>query len=85
MSRAQLWYTLTHHWDFARILRLTLGLMMFWQGVLTQQGLVILFSTVFVGLALFSLGACSSGSCAPSRTSSAANTQTDEVDFEEIQ
>ena len=74
---------LTHHWGFARALRLILGLMMAWQSVLTQEWLVLVLALSFAGMALFGIGACNSGACAPYRSSD-SNTNAEEVEYEEV-
>lgn len=83
MNASGLLYNLTHHWGFARALRLILGLMMAWQSVLTQEWVVLALALSFAGMALFGIGACNSGACAPQR-SSASNTEIEEVEYEEV-
>lgn len=83
MKVSGLVYNLTHHWGFARALRLILGLMMAWQSVLTQEWLVLVLALSFAGMALFGIGACNSGACAPYRSSD-SNTNAEEVEYEEV-
>jgi hypothetical protein len=83
MNASGLLYNLTHHWGFARALRLILGLMMAWQSVLTQEWLVLVLALSFAGMALFGIGACNSGACAP-RRSSVSTPETEEVEYEEV-
>lgn len=83
MNASGLLYNLTHHWGFARALRLILGLMMAWQSVLTQEWLVLALALSFAGMALFGIGACNSGACAPHR-SSVSTAETEEVEYEEV-
>ena len=83
MKVSDLVYNLTHHWGFARALRLILGLMMAWQSVLTQEWLVLALALSFAGMALFGIGACNSGACVPYR-SSVSTAETEEVEYEEV-
>lgn len=83
MNTSGLLYSLSHNWGFARALRLILGLMMAWQSILTQEWLVLALALSFSGMALFGIGACHSGACAPTRSANPSQ-ETDEVDYEEF-
>lgn len=79
-----MWYSLTHHWNVARVIRLVLGLMIVYQGMITEQNGVILMGGFFSMFALFTTGCCG-GTCVPQKENQINQTQSNlDVEYEEI-
>ncbi len=77
-----LWYTLTHHWNFARVVRLLIGLLILWQSILNRDGLMISMAVFFTSMALFTTGYCGVGNCTTDIDKNQQETKT--VQYEEI-
>lgn len=74
--------TLTSNWNFFRIIRFILGLIILIQGIVVLDTISILLGLVFTGLALFSAG-CAGGACYTPTVRS--NKQTVEnIEYEEV-
>lgn len=58
-----MWYALTHHWNFARVMRLALGVMILVQGVLNHDNGVIAMGGFFTLFGLFTTGCCGMTGC----------------------
>ena len=52
------------NWDFARLLRLGLGIFIVVQGILTKEWLVVALGSLLSGMALLNLGCCGVSGCA---------------------
>jgi len=77
-----LWYTLTHHWNFARVVRLLIGLLILWQSIMNRDGLMISMAVFFTSMALFTTGCCGVGNCTTDIDKNQQETKT--VQYEEI-
>jgi hypothetical protein len=79
-----MWYSLTHNWNVARFLRLLLGGITVYQGILTNQNAVILMGGFFAAFSLFTSGCCGS-TCVPKINKDIKpNTKEIDVDYEEV-
>ena len=69
-------------WNFARLLRLVLGILITGQGIADRQGWVILAGSLFVLMPLFNVGCCGVGSCSVPHPG--PEKKDEEVTYEEI-
>ena len=78
-----MWHSLTHNWNVARIMRLVLGGMIFYQGYLTNQNGVMIMGRFFTLFSLFTSGCC--GTVCNTK-SEKANTKdlNEQITYEEI-
>jgi hypothetical protein len=74
--------TLTSNWNFFRIIRLILGLIILIQGIVILDTISILLGVVFIGLALFSAG-CAGGACYTPMNRSQKNSS-ENIEYEEV-
>lgn len=70
------------NWHFMRILRLVMGSVVVYQGMVTYQPMVSILGTVLVAQALLNAGCCGA-SCAPKEQAEQVNTS-DTVEYEEV-
>ena len=77
-----MWYNLTNHWGFMRIIRLVIGGYALVEAIRASDVLIGIMGTVLVGMALFNLGCGAQGCGVP--TSRNKNTSSDEVEYEEV-
>ncbi len=83
-----MWYKVTHNWNFMRIIRLGLGLMVTIQSIQYGEYWFALVGVLLSGLAVMDMG-CASGACsAPPRSSASKepnvlSTQK-EITYEEV-
>ncbi|MFM6952649.1 MAG: hypothetical protein ACKOXR_05895 [Bacteroidota bacterium] len=78
-----MWYALTHHWNFARFMRVALGVMILVQGLLNHDNGVIAMGGFFSLFGLFTTGCCGVDGCAtPNREMKGKPIE--DVTFEEI-
>ena len=72
-------------WNFLRLLRLALGVLIFINGVATAQWIVAGLGALFAGLAIANIGCCGTGACytIPSKKQE-LNNHDSPVIFEEI-
>jgi hypothetical protein len=73
---------LTSNWNFFRIIRLILGLIILIQGIVVFDTISIIMGVVFTGLALFSAG-CAGGACYVP-TNSSSKSKLNDVEYEEV-
>jgi hypothetical protein len=72
------------NWNFLRIIRLTLGVMIIFQGFETKNASYSLLGGIFSAMAIVNIGCCStSGSCNVNATKSNIKGK-EETSFEEI-
>lgn len=74
--------TLFTDWNFMRMLRLVMGLLIAYQAFELENGLLGLFAGLFIFQALANAGCCGAGACAVPRNHSSP--KTDDIEFEEI-
>jgi len=79
-----MWHSLTHNWNVARVMRLILGIMIAYQGILTNQNEVVLMGAFFSIFSLFTSGCCGA-TCAsnPNKMNKDLNEQ-ETITYEEI-
>ncbi len=58
-----MWYALTHHWNFARVMRVGIGIMILVQGILNHDYGVIAMGGFFGLFGLFTTGCCGVSGC----------------------
>ena len=79
-----MWYALTHHWNLARVLRVILGGMMAYQGILTHETGVIVMGGAFTLFSVFTTGCCGS-QCEPMKQNEdLTNDSPNEIVYEEV-
>lgn len=69
-----------NNWNFSRVLRLSLGLIVLVQAIMSKDTMLAFFAALFVAMPIFNVGCCSTGNCATTPRKAV----TEEVDFEEI-
>ncbi len=77
-------YNLLHHWTFMRGLRLVLGIIAIVQWFTTYDVLIGIAGMVLLIQAMFNLGCCSTGTCAPTRDTKSTGQTTETIIYEEI-
>ena len=76
--------SITKNWNIFRILRLALGLFLMTEAIRTGVWFMTVFAAAMIIMPLLNIGCCAGGNCAvPERKSSGSDT--DEVQFEEVQ
>lgn len=56
-------YALFHNWNFIRLLRLLLGIIIIVQAIINKDWIFGLAGLFFAGMALFNQGCCGTGAC----------------------
>lgn len=71
--------TILQGWNFMRILRLVLGVVILVQSIIAKDTLIIILGAAFGGMALANVGCCGANGCA-------VNTpiKTQKIDYEEL-
>lgn len=72
--------SLISNWNFSRLFRLSLGLLVLVQAIMSKDTLLVFFSLLFVAMPVLNIGCCSTGNCAIT----AKKASGEETDFEEI-
>jgi hypothetical protein len=72
--------TFLTNWNFSRLFRLSLGVLVLVQAIMSKDTLLVFFSLLFVAMPVFNIGCCSTGNCA----TTAKKASGEEIDFEEI-
>ena len=70
-------------WNFMRIIRLVLGVVILVQGIITKDFLTAVLGILFAGMAIANAGCCGTNGCAVNTTrpiKSKANIEYEEVD-----
>lgn len=70
------------NWSFARIVRLGLGLMIVIQAVQLNDFFMGAMGLLFMGMAIFAIGCCSTSGC--SKTIKKTNKNIEETTYEEV-
>ena len=68
-------------WNFIRILRLILGVVILVQGIVAKDPMTILLGVVVGGMAVANIGCCGTNGCAINPT---PNNQTKKIHYEEL-
>lgn len=69
-----------NNWNFSRVLRLSLGLIVLVQAIMSKDTMLAFFAALFVAMPIFNVGCCSTKSCAMP----AKKITNKEIEFEEI-
>ena len=75
---------ITKNWNIFRILRLALGLFLMTEAIRTGVWFMTIFAAAMIIMPLLNIGCCAGGNCAVSDRKSSGS-DTDEVEFEEVQ
>lgn len=75
--------TLLQGWNFMRILRLILGVIILIQGIVVAEVLTIILGVLFAGMAVANIGCCGANGCAVNPGNSIKN-KTKEISYEEV-
>ena len=70
-------------WNFMRIIRLVLGIVIIVQGIQAHQWLFVAFGGLFTLMPLFNVGCCSTAGCGTNYSSRKA-TETEDITYEEV-
>jgi hypothetical protein len=73
---------LLNNWNFFRILRLILGVIIIVQSTYSKDWQISIVGLLFAGLALFNIGCCGASGCYTSSKSSQHNNK--EIKYEEV-
>lgn len=74
--------TIFNNWNFFRILRLILGIIIIFESIYSKDWQMTIVGLLFVGLALFNIGSCGAGGCYTSTKLSENNKK--EIKYEEV-
>ncbi|MFD1629824.1 hypothetical protein [Pseudopedobacter beijingensis] len=70
-------------WNFMRIIRLVLGIVIIVQGIQAQQWMLVALGGLFTLMPLFNIGCCGTAGCSINY-SSRKNTKTEDITYEEV-
>lgn len=76
--------TLLTNWHFARILRLTLGIVIIIQGMIEHEIAFTLLGVAFAGMAVFNAGCCGPAGCRTSFSNKEELAENKDVNYEEV-
>lgn len=71
------------NWNFMRIIRLVLGIVIIVQGIQAQQWILVALGGLFTLMPLFNIGCCGTAGCSTTY-SSRKNTTTEDITYEEV-
>jgi hypothetical protein len=74
--------TILQGWNFVRILRLALAIIILVQGIMASEAVAIILGVVFGGMALANIGCCSAGGCVVNQRST--NDRSKSIEYEEV-
>ena len=75
--------TILQGWNFMRIVRLVLGIIIIVQGAMAREAITVILGLLFAGMAVANIGCCGANGCAVSPRSSIKN-KTKEISYEEV-
>ena len=75
--------TILQAWNFMRILRLVLGIVIAIQGIVVGETVTIILGLLFVGMSVANIGCCGSNGCAVNPGDSTKN-KTKDISYEEV-
>jgi hypothetical protein len=78
-----MWYALTHHWNFARVMRVFIGIVILVQGLVNHDNGVIAMGGFFTLFGLFTTGCCGINGCNTTPTKMNQN-DVEDVTFEVV-
>ncbi len=79
-----MWYALTHHWNFARFIRVGLGVIILIQGFVNHDYGVVAMGGFFTLFGLFTTGCCGMSGCNTETTQLRQN-RIEDITFEEVE
>ena len=71
------------NWNFMRIIRLVLGIIVVIQGVEARQWMLVAMGGLFTLMPLFNIGCCSTDGCSTAYRAR-KNTETKDITYEEV-
>lgn len=69
-----------HHWNFARIVRMLLGIFIIIQGIFTGNWLTVTLGALFSLMPLLNIGCCTTATCAPNNR----KRKMEDITYEEV-
>jgi hypothetical protein len=78
-----MWYNLTNHWGFMRIIRLVIGGYALLEAYRSSDVMIGIMGVILAGMALLNMGCGAQGCGVPTPPRNSTN-NTDEVEYEEI-
>lgn len=72
------------NWNFMRIIRLFLGIIVIIQGIQTQQWMVVALGVLFTLMPLFNIGYCGTAGCITTYSTSKFKKTTEDITYEEV-
>lgn len=70
-------------WNFMRIIRLVLGIVIIVQGIQAQQWMLVALGGLFTLMPLFNIGCCGAAECNTTYSTSKAK-NTEDITYEEV-
>lgn len=70
-------------WNFMRIIRLVLGIVIIVQGIQAQQWMLVALGGLFTLMPLFNIGCCGAAGCNTTYSTSKAK-NTEDITYEEV-
>lgn len=74
--------TILQSWNFMRILRLVLGIVIAIQGIVVGEAVTIILGLLFAGMSVANIGCCGTNGCAVNPGNSIKN-KTKDITYEE--
>ena len=75
--------TIVQGWNFMRILRLVLGIILTIQGIVVAETITIILGVLFAGMAVANIGCCGTNGCSINPSHSIKN-KTKDINCEEV-
>lgn len=75
--------TILQGWNFMRIVRLVMGIIIATQGIVVGETVTIILGLLFAGMSVANIGCCGSNGCAVNPGESNKN-KTKEINYEEV-
>lgn len=74
--------TILQGWNFMRILRLVLALIIMAQGIVARDTVTVILGVIFGGMAIANIGCCGAGGCAVNQRPT--KKKTEDIEYEEV-
>ena len=74
--------TILQGWNFMRIVRLVLGIIIIIQGIIVAETITIILGVLFAGMAVANIGCCGTNGCAVNPGNSIKNKR--KINYEEV-
>lgn len=78
-----MWNRIINNWDWFRVLRLAIGVMVLIQSIQMNDKWLMLFATLFTLMPILNMGCCGVSNCA-SQPQTMPNGKEEEIEYEEI-